>query len=381
MENSPKITTSSIKFLSYSEDLRLSYKILKVALILSSLRAASSKFRKPSWSESDSNVQVHLEDETLWNEFHLVTNEMIITKLGRCLFPNLKVSISGLNPGFLYAVGIDFVMVDYGKYKFKGAKKGWFNITSNQSAIDLTPKILKDIQLFPIREIYEYADSPRRGDYWNKCILSFNKIKLTNKFQSSLQLHEPSEMMNYPMGTEEEYEGAFAAYSSSSSSSSSSYLGSTGASSNVSFNSFSSSSPPPIIQNADGLFSLHSFHRYIPRINIVPVYTASKPSFSTENRDAVKTFVFAQTSFIAVTHYQNNSVNVLKKNYNPHAKGFKDINLTSSSSSQSSLPFQWSSPRSKHAQEDWNSEAGIPGKMYKISHSESEYFSSEESEV
>lgn len=35
------------------------------------------------------------------------------------------------------------------------------------------------------------------------------------------------------------------------------------------------------------------------------------------------TFRFAETAFVAVTHYQNERVNKLKKENNPHAKGFK----------------------------------------------------------
>lgn len=368
--------TSSAKLMKTPEEFCLNYKILKAAFILSSLRSASSKFCPPSWNDESGRVNVLLEDEKLWNEFDSVTNEMIITKLGRCLFPNLKVSISGLTPGSLYAVGIDFVMVDYGKYKFKGGKRGWFNITSNQPAVELTPQLLGEMQKLPIRELYEYPDSPRKGDYWNKCTLSFNKIKLTNKFQSSFRFHQHSDYS----AMDEEYEAGFPV---SSSSSSSSYLASNGSSSTISLSS-SASSSGSITQNVDGLFSLHSFHRYIPRIHILPVCTVTKPSFFLGNHlELAKTFVFPQTSFIAVTHYQNNSVNLLKKNYNPHAKGFKDTNLGSSSSSQGSLPFHWSSPL-KQRREDYiaavESANLTPYRMYKYSHSESEYFSSGENE-
>ncbi len=382
-------SSSSMRLIKSPDEFCLNYKILKAAFILSSLRSASAKFCPPSWNDDDESangkgVFVKLEDEALWNEFHSVTNEMIITKLGRCLFPNLKVSISGLNPNFLYAVGIDFVMVDYGKYKFKGGKKGWFNITSNYPAIELSSELMAEMKRLPIRELYEYPDSPRKGDYWNKCILSFNKIKLTNKFQSSFR---SAQRVNYAT-LDEEFEASGPVSSSSSSSSSSSYsAASAGGSSTHSFSSTSSASASSfsITQNIDGLFSLHSFHRYIPRLHILPVSTVTKPSFFVGNRlELAKTFLFPQTSFIAVTHYQNNSVNLLKKNYNPHAKGFKDSNLVSSSSSQSSLPFHWSSPLKQRREDDYigavESNNPVPGRMYKYSHSDSEYFSSGENE-
>ncbi|KAJ3154847.1 Integrator complex subunit 6 [Geranomyces michiganensis] len=64
-----------------------------------------------------------------------------------------------------------------------------------------------------------------------------------------------------------------------------------------------------------GLFSLQSFHQYQPRVHLIKHRPGHRQ---------VNTFTFPETKFIAVTHYQNKKVNSLKKNYNPHAKGFKD---------------------------------------------------------
>ncbi|KAI8589120.1 hypothetical protein BDZ88DRAFT_419023 [Geranomyces variabilis] len=65
----------------------------------------------------------------------------------------------------------------------------------------------------------------------------------------------------------------------------------------------------------DGLFSLQSFHQYQPRVHLIKHRPGHRQ---------VHTFAFPETKFVAVTHYQNVKVNSLKKNYNPHAKGFKD---------------------------------------------------------
>ncbi|KAI8913869.1 hypothetical protein DFJ77DRAFT_549108 [Powellomyces hirtus] len=66
----------------------------------------------------------------------------------------------------------------------------------------------------------------------------------------------------------------------------------------------------------DGMFFLQSFHQYQPRVHLIK---------HTPGHREVATFIFDETKFIAVTHYQNHKVNSLKKNYNPHAKGFKDF--------------------------------------------------------
>jgi len=58
--------------------------------------------------------------------------------------------------------------------------------------------------------------------------------------------------------------------------------------------------------------SLQSFHRYIPLVRILDLESLNKMQY----------IRFAETEFIAVTHYQNELITLLKKSYNPHAKGF-----------------------------------------------------------
>ena len=47
----------------------------------------------PLGSEVTSEPQVELEDSGLWNKFRTFTNEMIVTKNGRRMFPVIKVCI------------------------------------------------------------------------------------------------------------------------------------------------------------------------------------------------------------------------------------------------------------------------------------------------
>jgi hypothetical protein len=57
---------------------------------------------------------------------------------------------------------------------------------------------------------------------------------------------------------------------------------------------------------------LQSFHRYIP----VTIISECEEPFLKQR------ISFSETEFVAVTHYQNEQVTLLKKSYNPHAKGF-----------------------------------------------------------
>jgi hypothetical protein len=60
-------------------------------------------------------------------------------------------------------------------------------------------------------------------------------------------------------------------------------------------------------------FCLTSFRSYIPVIYC---------SIGNSGNDGAFAIYLPHTKFIAVTHYQNHEVTMLKKSYNPHAKGF-----------------------------------------------------------
>ncbi|XP_053301535.1 MAX gene-associated protein [Pleuronectes platessa] len=79
-------------------------------------------------------------------------------------------------------------------------------------------------------------------------------------------------------------------------------------------------------QDQDGHIILHSMHRYIPRLHVIPVpdgvtTTPDKPVFMGPES---MTFTFPQTEFMAVTTYQNFRITQLKINHNPFAKGFRE---------------------------------------------------------
>ncbi|KAE8587171.1 hypothetical protein XENTR_v10021880 [Xenopus tropicalis] len=80
------------------------------------------------------------------------------------------------------------------------------------------------------------------------------------------------------------------------------------------------------ILDQEGHIILHSMHRYLPRLHVVPA------NQSTEviqlNGPDVHTFTFPQTEFIAVTAYQNFQITQLKIDCNPFAKGFREGAMT-----------------------------------------------------
>lgn len=79
-------------------------------------------------------------------------------------------------------------------------------------------------------------------------------------------------------------------------------------------------------QDHEGHIILHSMHRYIPRLHVLPVPDGVVP---TPDQPVVMgpesmTFTFPQTEFMAVTTYQNFRITQLKINHNPFAKGFRE---------------------------------------------------------
>jgi len=79
-------------------------------------------------------------------------------------------------------------------------------------------------------------------------------------------------------------------------------------------------------QDPQGHMVLHSMHRYIPRLHIIPVPDGDVPM---PDQPVVMgpesmTFTFPQSEFMAVTTYQNFRITQLKINHNPFAKGFRE---------------------------------------------------------
>lgn len=78
--------------------------------------------------------------------------------------------------------------------------------------------------------------------------------------------------------------------------------------------------------DGDGHIIVNSFHRYIPRLHVIPVPGGVSP---TPEQPIVigpncLTFTFPQTEFMGVTTYQNFWITKLKIDHNPFAKSFRE---------------------------------------------------------
>ncbi|KAL9973497.1 hypothetical protein ACROYT_G019965 [Oculina patagonica] len=71
-----------------------------------------------------------------------------------------------------------------------------------------------------------------------------------------------------------------------------------------------------------GNIILNSMHKYQPRIHLIK--DPEEPKSDTTDLTRAETFVFPETTFMAVTSYQNHLITRLKIYSNPFAKGFRD---------------------------------------------------------
>ncbi|CAF2376576.1 unnamed protein product [Rotaria sp. Silwood2] len=121
----------------------------------------------------DPKISVKLEGIDLWKRFYSLGTEMIITKNGRRLFPNLRVTVSELDPNTKYMFLLDIVPVDDNRYKYQ--ESAW--IISGKAEPHIYGRY------------YIHPDSPQTGAQWMKQSILFNKVKITNNpMQNSNQI-------------------------------------------------------------------------------------------------------------------------------------------------------------------------------------------------
>ncbi|XP_077342756.1 T-box transcription factor T [Lithobates pipiens] len=121
---------------------------------------------------TERDLKVTLEEQELWQRFKELTNEMIVTKNGRRMFPVLKVSVSGLDPNAMYTFLLDFVAADNHRWKYVNGE--W---VPGGKPEPQAPSC-----------VYIHPDSPNFGAHWMKDPVSFSKVKLTNKMNSGGQI-------------------------------------------------------------------------------------------------------------------------------------------------------------------------------------------------
>uniref|UniRef100_UPI0037E98E92 T-box transcription factor TBX19-like n=1 Tax=Semicossyphus pulcher TaxID=241346 RepID=UPI0037E98E92 len=125
---------------------------------------------------TERELRVTLEEAELWRKFQHITNEMIVTKNGRRMFPVLKVSVSGLDPSSMYSFLLDFVPADGCRWKFVNGE--WVAAGRAEGRGEGRGQ----------GGIYIHPDSPNFGAHWMKAAVTFNKVKLTNKVNGGGQI-------------------------------------------------------------------------------------------------------------------------------------------------------------------------------------------------
>ncbi|XP_064116447.1 T-box transcription factor TBX5-A-like [Macrobrachium nipponense] len=115
-------------------------------------------------SQSECPFEARLENEDLWNRFHELGTEMIVSKTGRRMFPFLNISLRNLDPNTMYAVLLHMVPAD--GYRYKYTKSEWVRAGKADPHIG--------------HVYYVHPDSPQKGSKWMNRILSFQRAKLTN---------------------------------------------------------------------------------------------------------------------------------------------------------------------------------------------------------
>ncbi|XP_021514095.2 T-box transcription factor TBX2 [Meriones unguiculatus] len=130
--------------------------------------AAAAHLRSLKSLEPDDEVEddpkVTLEAKELWDQFHKLGTEMVITKSGRRMFPPFKVRVSGLDKKAKYILLMDIVAADDCRYKFHNSR--WM------VAGKADPEMPK--------RMYIHPDSPATGEQWMAKPVAFHKLKLTN---------------------------------------------------------------------------------------------------------------------------------------------------------------------------------------------------------
>ncbi|XP_010866392.2 T-box transcription factor T [Esox lucius] len=121
---------------------------------------------------TERELKVGLDENELWKKFKELTNEMIVTKNGRRMFPVLKLNVSGLDPNAMYSFLLDFVAVDNHRWKYVNGE--W---VPGGKPEPQAPSC-----------VYIHPDSPNFGAHWMKDPVSFNKVKLTNKLNGGGQI-------------------------------------------------------------------------------------------------------------------------------------------------------------------------------------------------
>ncbi|XP_042565810.1 MAX gene-associated protein-like isoform X2 [Clupea harengus] len=230
--------------------------------------AASSGTLCPSEPDKDTKIHVTLGNDSLWQEFHGIGTEMLLTRKGRRMFPFCRYTLTGLDPQRLYFLVMDFQLVDEHRYRWTGwgrlrdgpseaLKAGSHTYTHPSSPAAGSHTYTHPSSPAAGSHTYTHPSSPTTGSKWMQDQVAFSKVKLTND-----------------------------------------------------------------LLDDDSFVMLHFNRRYIPRLHVVP-FDPSRGNTINIDDPTTQTFTFPQTEFYAVSGYQNPQLTELKIRHNPFASAFR----------------------------------------------------------
>lgn len=101
----------------------------------------------------------------------------------RRMFPVVRVRVSGLIPGVIYSLVMDFMQIDVRRWKYTGGE--WTPSGTMSDSLPSSSDPSDPSSVNASSSVYIHPDSPNFGSHWMKDIISFGKVKLTNKVQDS----------------------------------------------------------------------------------------------------------------------------------------------------------------------------------------------------
>ncbi|PAA70406.1 hypothetical protein BOX15_Mlig018453g1 [Macrostomum lignano] len=119
---------------------------------------------------SGEQVHVALSNSSTWRKFSRQNTEMIVTKVGRRMFPTLSLDIQGLDPAKKYEVYVTLMLAD--RHTLKYQRGVW--LPNGQGEVYPPPGCTVGLA-------YVHPDSPAPGKHWTRQEVAFMRLKLTNK--------------------------------------------------------------------------------------------------------------------------------------------------------------------------------------------------------
>ncbi len=126
----------------------------------------AAKIYKKDDPGSSPKPKLELESKQLWEAFYSVGNEMIVTKLGRRIFPAIDFELTGLDCAAFYTISLKFTNSD--KYRYRYTNYNWQKSVASDADHDIA------------RMTFVHPLSPSTGSQWMNKAVSFKSVKITH---------------------------------------------------------------------------------------------------------------------------------------------------------------------------------------------------------